>query len=340
MTTRHLRRPGLNRRHVLAAGAAAAAGVAGTAWAQGETLRYGHNNEPASTAGAQADWFAEEVARISGGDLRIDVYPASQLGKQQELAEAVALGSIQVSHNTASAYGSLFEPFAALDTPYIYEDVDHLLRVVDATSPVMERLNRGLIEAANVRVIYGQYFGKRCLTCDRPILAPADLSGVRIRAIPFPIYTAAVEGLGAVAVPVDWSEVPTALATGIVSGQENPVNVILTVKLYELQSHLMLTNHMRTSLIVTMNEDAWKGLSNPHREAILEAAQITRQRASNYVLDNEESDTQALRDAGMTVIDEADGLQVGAFRDSVQAVIRERFGETFGEYYDLMRSLA
>jgi tripartite ATP-independent transporter DctP family solute receptor len=332
----------MTRRSALAAGASALAAMTlpGSAKAKSVTLRYGHNNEPASTAGAQANWFAEEVERLTGGDLKIDVFPASQLGKQQELAEAVALGSIHMSHNTASAYGSLFEPFAALDTPYLYEDVDHMLRVIDATSPVMEKLNEGLIAAGNVRVIFGEYFGTRNLTCDRQILTPADLAGVKIRAIPFPIYTAAIEGLGAVAVPVDWSEVPTALATGIVSGQENPVNVILTVKLFELQSHLMLTKHMRTSLIITMNQDAWQGLSEPHRDAIMEAAQITRKRASDYTVDHEESDTQALRDAGMSIIGPEDGLDVNAFKTSVQSVVKERFGEKFGEYYDLIRSLA
>ncbi|WP_246248870.1 TRAP transporter substrate-binding protein DctP [Chelativorans alearense] len=125
------------------------------------TLRYGHNNEPASIAGAQADWFAEAVGKHSGGDIAVEVFPSSQLGKLQELAEAVSLGTIAFSHNTAGGIGSLYEPFAALDTPYLYRDVDHLMKVMDVDSPVMQELNQGLIEAANVRVIYAHYFGRR-----------------------------------------------------------------------------------------------------------------------------------------------------------------------------------
>ena len=90
------------------------AGLMGTALmapfvarAQSMTLQYGHNNEPASVAGAQADWFAEAVGKHSGGDIKVDVYPASQLGKLQELAEAVSLGNIAFSHNTAGGIGSL-----------------------------------------------------------------------------------------------------------------------------------------------------------------------------------------------------------------------------------------
>lgn len=296
-------------------------------------LRYGHNNEVASVAGAQADWFAAALEEASGGELQVQVFPNSQLGKLQELAEAVSLGTIAFSHNTAGALGSLYQPFAALDTPYLYRDIDHLMAVTDVDSPVMQELNRGLIEAANVRVIYAHYFGRRNLTCNKAVYGPADLQGVKIRAVPFPIYTTAVEGMGAVAVPVDWSEVPTALATGVVQGQENPVNVILKVKLYEVQSHLMLTGHMSNAEMVVMNEDAWQGLTGSQKDAVREAAAQTRERATRAILDNEESETRQLSDLGMTVIGEEDGLDLEAFRAGVSKLVEERFGAQYGDLY-------
>ncbi|WP_246226272.1 TRAP transporter substrate-binding protein [Chelativorans xinjiangense] len=332
----------ISRRNALALGlgASAAAMLPGRSRAQSVTLRYGHNNEPASVAGAQADWFAEAVAKHSGGDLAIEVFPSSQLGKLQELAEAVSLGTIAFSHNTAGGIGSLYEPFAALDTPYLYRDIDHLMKVMDVNSPVMQELNQGLIEAANVRVIYAHYFGRRNLTANKAVYSPADLAGEKIRAVPFPIYTTAVEGMGAAAIPVDWSEVPTALATGVVAGQENPVNVILNVKLYEVQSHLMLTGHMSNAEVVVMNEDAWQGLSDAHKEAVTEAAAEIRDRATKAIQDNEEKDTQALRELGMTVIGPEDGLKVDAFRASVEKLVEERFGEKYGALYEKIMAIS
>jgi len=337
----HLGGRPVSRRTALALGlgAGAAAMLPGRSLAQSVTLRYGHNNEPASVAGAQADWFAEAVAKNSGGDLAVEVFPSSQLGKLQELAEAVSLGTIAFSHNTAGGIGSLYEPFAALDTPYLYRDVDHLMKVVDVNSPVMQELNEGLIKAANVRVIYAHYFGRRNLTANKAVYSPADLAGEKIRAVPFPIYTTAVEGLGAAAVPVDWSEVPTALATGVVAGQENPVNVILNVKLYEVQSHLMLTGHMSNAEVVVMNEDAWQGLSEAHKEAVTKAAVEIRERATKAIQDNEEKDTQALRDLGMTVIGPEEGLKIDAFRASVDKLVQERFGEKYGALYEKIRAI-
>ncbi|WP_198663017.1 MULTISPECIES: TRAP transporter substrate-binding protein [Cohaesibacter] len=301
--------------------------------AQSLTLRYGHNNEPASVAGAQADWFAEALQKASGGDIAVQVFPASQLGKLQELAEAVSIGTIAFSHNTAGGIGSLYEPFAALDTPYLYRDIDHLMKVTDVDSPVMQELNKGLIEAANVRVIYAHYFGRRNLTANLPVKSPADLAGVKVRAVPFPIYTTAVEGMGAVAIPVDWSEVPTALATGVAQGQENPVNVVLSVKLYDVQSHLMLTGHMSNAEVVVMNEDAWQSLSDEQKAAVKQAAEETRQKATKAIQDKEEEETQALRDLGMTVIGPDEGLDLEAFRSSVQKLVQERFGEKYGDLY-------
>lgn len=329
----------LNRRRVLAgatAGLAAATVPLWPACAAPRTFRYGHMNSPTSIAGMQADWLAEAIAANTGGAITVQVYPSSQLGKLQELAEAVSTGAIALSHNTAGAFGSLFPPFAALDTPYLYRDIDHLLRVTDVDSPVMQRLSQGLIAQAGVRVLYAYYFGTRHLTANRAVRRPADLAGVKIRTIPFPIYMATVEGLGAIPVPVDWSEVPTALATGVVAGQENPVNVILDAKLYEVQSHLMLTGHIMAAQVVVMNEAVWQELDDAQRQAITAAARQVRARASQAVLDKEATDLAELARLGMTVIGPEQGLELEAFRESVGRIVQQRFAAEYGELYELI----
>lgn len=321
-------------RHVGAA-LVVATGMAGAnaSWAQDITLRYGHMNAPGSLAGLQADWLADAINEKTGGAIAVEVFPSSQLGKLKELAEGVSTGTIALSHNTAGAIGSLHPPFAAFDTPFLYRDVDHLMNVVDTNSPVMEKLNGELIEAAGVRVLYAFYFGSRNLTADRAVKTPADLDGVKIRSIPFPIYMSAVEGLGAVPVPVDWSEVPTALATGVVQGQENPVNVVLAHKLYEVQSHMMETGHIVAAEVVLINEDVWQGLSADNKAALQEAAEEVRQKATQYVVESEATETQKLRDLGMTVVGANEGLDLSAFRKSVETRVNAEFGETYGDFY-------
>jgi tripartite ATP-independent transporter DctP family solute receptor len=296
-------------------------------------FRYGHMNPPTSAAGLQATWFAEALAKYSNGQIKTTVYPSSQLGKLQELAEAVSTGTIALSHNTAGGIGSLYEPFAALDTAYLYRDVDHLMKVVDVNSPVMKKLNDGLIKAAGVRVLYGYYFGTRQLTAKKAAMQPSDLAGVKIRAIPFPIYMTAVEGLGAVPVPVDWSEVPTALATGVVSGQENPVNVVLSSKLYEAQSHMMLTGHIMNAQFIIINEKTWQGLSAEHKAAVAKAADEVRKRATDSVRQSEADELAKLKELKMTVIGPAEGLKLDAFKSSVNKLVDAKFGTKYGDLY-------
>jgi tripartite ATP-independent transporter DctP family solute receptor len=296
-------------------------------------LRYGHMNPPNSAAGIQAQMLADSIAKNTSGQIKVTVYPSSQLGKLQELAEAVSTGTIALSHNTAGGIGSLYEPFAALDTPYLYRDYNHLMKVVDVDSAVMKKLNDGLVKAAGVRVLYAYYFGTRHLTTNKPILQPSDLAGAKIRAIPFPIYMTAVQGLGAVPIPVDWSEVPTALATGVVAGQENPVNVVLSSKLYEAQSHLMLTGHVMNAQVIVINEKVWQGLAPAQRDAVTAAAKDTQKRASEMVRQQETEEIAKLKELKMTVIGPEQGLKLDAFRASVNKLVQEKFAAKYGDLY-------
>jgi tripartite ATP-independent transporter DctP family solute receptor len=326
--------PSATRRAVLGALAALSIGLALPAQAQKTVeFRYGHMNPPSSAAGIQAQMLADLIAKNTAGAIKVTVYPSSQLGKLQELAEAVSTGTIALSHNTAGGIGSLHEPFGALDTPYLYRDLDHLMKVMDVSSPVMKKLNDGLVKAAGVRVLYAYYFGTRQLTANKAIRQPADLSGLKIRAIPFPIYMAAVEGLGAIPVPVDWSEVPTALATGQVAGQENPVNVVLSSKLYEKQSHMMLTSHIMNAQLIVINEKAWQALSPAQRDQVAKAAAEVRTKATEMVRSQEAEETSKLKGLKMTVIGPAEGLKLDAFKASVNKQVQAKFGAKFGELY-------
>jgi tripartite ATP-independent transporter DctP family solute receptor len=297
------------------------------------TLRYAHMNPTTSVAGMQADMLAKRVAEKSGGSLKIEVYPASQLGGLQEQAEAVSTGSIALHHNTMAGIGSLLDEFNALDTPFLYRNVDHLMKTVALDSPVMKELNAKLIEKRDVRVLYTFYFGARELTANKAVYGVKDLVGLKIRSIPFPIYTAAVEGMGAIAVPLNFAELPTAIATGVVNGQENPVNTILSAKLYEIQSHMMMTDHILGAEAIVINESVYKKLSPTQRKVLDEAAAEVSKAATKMTLDLEASDLKGLKDKGMKVIGPKDGLKIDEIRAKVNAYIEKKFGAKYGNIY-------
>jgi TRAP-type C4-dicarboxylate transport system substrate-binding protein len=144
---------------------------------------------------------------------------------------------------------------------------------------------------------------------------------------------AAVQGLGAIPIPVDWSEVPTALATGQVQGQENPVNVVLSSKLYETQSHLMLTGHIMNAQLIVINEKVWQKLTQAQRDALNAAAQDVRKRASEMVKNQEAEETEKLKGLKMTVIGPDNGLKLDAYKAAVGKVVQEKFATKFGDLY-------
>lgn len=303
-------------------------------------MRYAHMNPASSPNGLQATYFADRIAERTGGAIKIEVYHNSQLGSISEMAEMVSMGSIAMHHNTYGGLQPLLNDLGLFDTPYLYRDVDHLLRATDPeVSPALQELNEQLIKTRGVRILYSFYFGTRELTANHAVYSPKDLAGKKIRAIPSPIYLAAVEGMGAVAVPIDWAEVPVALSTGVADGQENPVSTLVTSNIFEVQKYAMLTDHIMGSEPVVINEKVWQGLSDEHKQIFVDVARETRDWASNFVLDSEAADLQTLKDKGMTIITAADGLKVDEFRSAVKKVVDQRFGKEWGRYYDMINAL-
>lgn len=306
--------------------------------AQNVTLRYSHMNPPSSVAGKQADYFASKVSEYTKGAVTVRVFPSSQLGGLQEQAEQVSSGVVAFHHNTMAGIGSLYKDYAVLDTPFLYRDVDHCMKVNDPNSPIMKKLEAQLMKNRGVRMLYTFYFGTRMLTADRAVFKPDDMKGMKIRAIPFPIYMAAVEGMGASPIPVDFSELPTALATKVVNGQENPYNTILNSKLYEIQSHLMQTNHIIGAEAVVVNANVFDKLSAENQKAIMMAAADASKYGTQMTKDLEASDLKALKDKGMKVIGKAEGLDVAAFTANTKKVIDAKFPE-YKEYYSIISAV-
>lgn len=303
-----------------------------------KALKYGHPNAPTSNPGRQATLFAKLVEEKTKGELKIRVYPSSQLGTLAELTEGTKLGTIDFSHNTFAALGSLYKDYEIFDAPYIYRDVDHLMRVTAPNSSIMQDLNKKLVQAAGVRVVYTFYFGKRQMTSNVPIYRLADLRGVKIRAIPWPVYIATVECMGAIATPIDFSELPAALASGMVAGQENPLTNVYANKMYESQKYLILTEHIISAMPIIVNEKVWQSIPEGQQKAVIEAGAETAAQALRWNLQEEEELIGQLQKMGMKVIDPKSGLRLEEFREQVSKCTYDRFSGQWGDLYRRIRA--
>ncbi|MFW6028215.1 MAG: TRAP transporter substrate-binding protein, partial [bacterium] len=302
-------------------------------------LRYAH-------VGAEGDiqhWYAERAAEripeVTDGRVTVTVFPNSQLGGVQETVDGVANGTISMAHHEFASLAQLAEDIAVFSAPFVYRDGEHALKATDpASSEVMQEFNQKLVENGGMRIIGRLYRGARQMTANQAVYGPEDLEGKPFRGVPLQLWTTMVNGFGAIPTPVEVSELPTALMTGMVVGQENPLTMINSNRLYDVQSHVMLTAHMQNVLPVFINEDIWQQISDEDQEAILGALDDLAQETLQMAQESEEELIATLEGHGMTFITEEDGLKIDEFREGVEAQVSEDF-PTWPDYMERIRAI-
>lgn len=309
----------------LAALATLALVLLGASHAAAVKLRYAH-------VGSEGDiqyWYAAEFAKRApgwtGGRVTVIVFPNSQMGGVQELIDGVKSGSLSMGHHQYSSLSRLVKNIAVFDGPFVYRDGDHAMSAASPGSPVLEEFNQQLIKAGSMRIIGTLFRGARQMTCKFPVYGPEDLAGKPFRGVPIPLWTTMIKGMGAIPTPVEVSELPTALMTGMVVGQENPLTMINANKLYEVQSHVMLTGHMQNVLPVFINEKAWQSIAEADRDAILKGAAALGQETLAMAKKAEKDLVGELTQKGMTFITEKDGLKNDVFRKGVLEQVKIDF---------------
>jgi TRAP-type transport system periplasmic protein len=210
------------------------------------------------------------------------LYPASQLGNEREILEGMRIGTIEM---TTSGVAGLADPiYDIFDMPFLFRDRNHVYSVLDGA------VGKELLEKnKDQKLVALGYFenGWRHITNNkRPINSPADLKGLKQRVVEHRIYMATMRALGATAVPIPYGELYTALKTGVVDGQDNPLINIFTAKFYEVQKYLTLSGHVYSNNVVFASK-AWfdklpADIQAGVRDAVAEAMVLVRTESINF----------------------------------------------------------
>ncbi len=284
------------------------------------------------TAGAPQTLYADEVAKLvkarTAGRVEIQVFPNSQLGNAGEMVDGVKSGAISMGHHEFASLAKLVPIAAVFNTPFVYRDAEHSLRATnEKTSPALKTINQELVKKANIRVVGSFFAGTRHLTSNEKVLSSKDMQGKKYRGVPIKLWSSMLTGMGAVATPVEVSELATALATGLVVGQENPLCNLYSLKLYEVQKFVMMTGHMQSTLAVFANEKAWQAIPAADRKIM----EDTMAEVGKATLDWDRNTTDKcradLQAKGMTFVEKKDGLDVDGFRKSVLVQVGKDFPE-------------
>lgn len=294
-------------------------------------LRYAH----VGVANAPQTLYADEVAALvkqrTNGRVEIQVFANSQLGGVGEMVDGIKAGSIAMGHHDFASLGKILPATAVFNTPYVYRDPEHSLRATDSrTSPALQDVNKQLVDKGGMRIVGSFFQGTRQLTSKEKVLSPADMQGKKYRGVPVKLWSSMLTGMGAVATPVEVSELATALATGLVVGQENPLPNIFNLKLYEVQKYVMMTGHMQSVLAVFVNEKIWQGVPAVDRKIIEDTMVEVGQKTLAWDRDSSDKYKKDLEAKGMVFITEKDGLNLDAFRKAVLTQIGKDFPEWDG----------
>lgn len=289
-------------------------------------LRYAH----VGVANAPQTLYADEVAKLvkerTQGRVEIQVFANSQLGGVAEMVDGVRSGAIAMGHHDFASLGRILPTTAVFNTPFVYRDAEHSLRATDSrTSPALQAINKELVEKGNMRIVGSFFQGTRHLTSKEKVLTPADMKGKKYRGVPVKLWSSMLTGMGAIATPVEVSELATALATGLVVGQENPLPNIFNLKLFEVQKFVMLTGHMQSVLSVFVNERIWQSIPAADRKILEDTMAEVGAKTLAWDKETFAQYRKDLEAKGMTFIEEKDGLDIAAFRKAVLDQVAKDF---------------
>ena len=310
----------------------AAAGLCGPASAQTK-LKWAHVYEVAEPYHTEALWAAEEIKKRTNGKYEIGVFPASQLGNENQINEGLGLGTVDIIYTGVAFAGSIHKPIAITNAPFVLRDFDHFMAY--RASPLFRQIAKGYEDKTKHKVITLTYYGQRMVTANKAINKPEDMKGMKLRVPPAPLFLMFTKSVGANATPIAFAEVYLALQQGTVDGQENPLPTIMAKKFYEVQSHIILSGHITESLLSIVGSHVWPKLSDAEKKIFEEVLTEAANKATKQIRDSEQKMAEEFRKLGKTVI-EPDRT---AFRAAALPLHNDGSGGWSKAEYDALQAL-
>ena len=285
-----------------------------------------------------AEKFAEEVDRLSGGSIKIQVYANSTLGGDRELLESCKDGDIPfVVQNTAPQV-TFMPDLAIFDVPCAFENLDECREVLDDAE--FSSLISSVYEKGGYQLLGVADQGSRIMSTNKPVKGIGDFKGQKIRTMENPFHLAFWKSIGANPTPMSFAEVYIGLQQHTIDAQENPYEVIVSNRLYEQQDYVVETNHLPHLITLIMNDEFFKGMPEGNQRILKEAAatatEYARQASDDRIADRvktiEDSGTQILKideETYKAIVDASAGV-----RDSIQDKVDSEVYNTFIECID------
>ena len=267
-------------------------------WAK-TVLKLGTATQPAHIYNVAMERFAKIVAEKSNGELEVRVFPAGQLGSERDMVEGLQLGSLEMTLTSTGPLGNFVPQVKLFNLPFLFKDRQTCYRVLDG--PVGTKI-ADMFPRVGIRSLGWYENGFRNITnSKRAIRLPADMKGLKIRVMEDDVFILTMKSLGASPLPMAFGELYTALEQKTVDAQENPLAVINSSRLFEVQKYLAMTGHFYSPAMLLISEIAWKALTPGQQRIISLAASQARDFERKISLEADQKLEAELKTSGMTV---------------------------------------
>jgi len=262
-------------------------------------MKMGHYANAEHAGNKAAMMFADGVAKRTNGEVAVEVYPNNELGNPPEVLEQNVLGVIDMSLPTQGQLAKYSKKFGCVMLPFAYNGYDHAYKVLDG--PFIKWAQKDLEDAGLVFLSNWEWGFRNLTNSVHPVNVPADVKGLKIRTPPELSNQAAMEALGGIVQTIQFSELPMALKQGVVDGQENPVSVIYSFKIYETQKYLAMTGHTYNSMVHVMSKKTWDKLTPDQQKIVKEESKKAGDYMRKTLRDAESDQIKKLEELGMEV---------------------------------------
>ncbi|MDR2392020.1 MAG: DctP family TRAP transporter solute-binding subunit [Planctomycetota bacterium] len=268
--------------------------------AAGETVRFAIETSRTDSQYHGAQVFARHVLENTNGAIEIRLFPDSVLGTTESQIAQVKSGTLDITLSGSGNFAGMISALNVFDVPFLFRDYDHVDKVMDGT------IGRAIMDAAENQDFKGLSLwenGFRALTNSRnSVRLPADVAGLKIRVPGMPMHVEAWRLLGANPIPMNYSEVFTALETGTIDAQDHPIPIAYSSRFYEAQKYLSVTNHAYTPLLLVMNLVRFNSFTPEQQRAIMEGAHLGALAQRKFARDNVADYIEKIGEYGLEVI--------------------------------------
>lgn len=304
---------------VLLLGACGSEGASNEANADGKEydLKMSVTVSDSSTWYEAAQKLKEDLAEESDGRINLEIFANEQLsgGDSGKAVEGLSKGTIDLTFNSTIIYSILDERFGVASAPFLFSNLEEVDGVFNGEGG--EKLKEVLAEKGVHALGYGQNGFRQLTNSVREVKSPDDIAGLKLRIPGIQMYTDLYRELGTDPVTMTFSEVFTALQQGTIDGQENPIDVIYSSKLNEVQDYITMWNYSYDPLVLGMNKELYESMSDEDKELFDRLGKEAAEYQVELAREKEAGQIEELKAAGMQFYEPTEE-ELAAFKEQVQ----------------------